>query len=34
MHRKEFAIGVRIEIKQEADGRWLTEIPDRPGVMV
>ena len=25
---------MRIEIEQEADGRWLTEIPDLPGVMV
>ncbi len=24
---------LRIEIEQEADGRWLTEIPDLPGVM-
>jgi len=27
-------IVMRIEIEQEADGRWLTEIPDLPGVMV
>ena len=26
-------IGMRIEIEQEEDGRWLTEIPDLPGVM-
>jgi predicted RNase H-like HicB family nuclease len=25
---------MRIEIEQEEDGRWLTEIPDLPGVMV
>ena len=25
---------MRIEIEQEGDGRWLTEIPDLPGVMV
>ncbi len=25
---------MQIEIEQEADGRWLTEIPDLPGVMV
>jgi len=24
---------MRIEIEQEADGRWLCEIPDLPGVM-
>jgi predicted RNase H-like HicB family nuclease len=28
------AIGMRIEIEQEEDGRWLTEIPELPGVMV
>jgi predicted RNase H-like HicB family nuclease len=28
------AIDMRIEIEQEEDGRWLTEIPDLPGVMV
>ena len=28
------AVGMRIEIEQEEDGRWLTEIPDLPGVMV
>jgi predicted RNase H-like HicB family nuclease len=27
-------IAMRIEIEQEADGRWLTEIPELPGVMV
>ena len=26
-------IGMRIEIEQEEDGRWLTEIPDLPGVL-
>ncbi len=26
--------GMRIEIEQEQDGRWLCEIPDLPGVMV
>jgi len=25
---------VAIEIEQEEDGRWLTEIPELPGVMV
>ena len=25
---------MRIEIEQEEDGRWLTEIPDLPGVTV
>jgi predicted RNase H-like HicB family nuclease len=25
---------MRIEIEREEDGRWLTEIPDLPGVMV
>ena len=25
---------MRIEIHQEEGGRWLTEIPDLPGVMV
>jgi predicted RNase H-like HicB family nuclease len=25
---------MRIEIEQEEDGRWLTEIPELPGVMV
>jgi len=25
---------MQIEIEQEEDGRWLTEIPDLPGVMV
>jgi predicted RNase H-like HicB family nuclease len=29
-----WAIDMRIEIEQEEDGRWLTEIPDLPGVMV
>ena len=24
---------MRIEIEQEEDGRWLTEIPELPGVM-
>jgi predicted RNase H-like HicB family nuclease len=24
---------MRIEIEQEEDGRWLSEIPDLPGVM-
>ena len=24
---------MRIEIEQEDDGRWLTEIPELPGVM-
>jgi predicted RNase H-like HicB family nuclease len=24
---------MRIEVEQEEDGRWLTEIPDLPGVM-
>ena len=28
------AVDMRIEIEQEEDGRWLTEIPDLPGVMV
>lgn len=27
-------IRTRIEIEREEDGRWLTEIPDLPGVMV
>ena len=25
---------MRIEVEQEEDGRWLTEIVDLPGVMV
>lgn len=25
---------MQIEIEREADGRWLAEIPDLPGVMV
>ena len=25
--------GMRIEIEQEEGGRWLTEVPDLPGVM-
>ena len=25
---------MRIEIEQEEDGRWLTEVPELPGVMV
>jgi len=25
---------MQFEIEQEEDGRWLTEIPDLPGVMV
>ena len=29
-----YGIDMRIEIEQEEDGRWLTEIPDLPGVMV
>ncbi len=24
---------MRVEVDREADGRWLTEIPDLPGVM-
>ena len=24
---------MRVEIEQEEDGRWLTEIPELPGVM-
>ena len=33
--RCEYCVGVdmRVEIEQEEDGRWLTEIPDLPGVM-
>ncbi len=27
-------VRMRIEIEQEQDGRWLTEIPELPGVMV
>ena len=23
----------RVEIEQEADGRWIAEVPDLPGVM-
>jgi predicted RNase H-like HicB family nuclease len=26
-------VNLRIEIDQEDDGRWLTEVPDLPGVM-
>ncbi len=26
-------IHMRVEIEQEEDGRWLTEIPELPGVM-
>jgi len=29
-----WATDMRIEIEQEEDGRWLTEIPELPGVMV
>jgi predicted RNase H-like HicB family nuclease len=29
-----WSIAIRIEIEQEEDGRWLTEIPELPGVMV
>jgi predicted RNase H-like HicB family nuclease len=25
---------MRIEIEREEDGRWLSEVPDLPGVMV
>ena len=25
---------MRIEIEREEDGRWLTEVPEPPGVMV
>jgi predicted RNase H-like HicB family nuclease len=25
---------MRIEIEEEEDGRWLSEVPDLPGVMV
>jgi predicted RNase H-like HicB family nuclease len=25
---------MRIEVEQEEDGRWLTEVPELPGVMV
>ena len=28
-----FPVVMRIEIKREEDGRWLTEIPKLPGVM-
>ena len=24
----------RVEVEQEADGRWIAEVPDLPGVMV
>jgi predicted RNase H-like HicB family nuclease len=26
-------VNLRIEIDQEDDGRWLTDVPDLPGVM-
>ena len=29
-----WSIALRIEIEQEEDGRWLTEIPELPGVMI
>ena len=25
---------MRVEVEQEEDGRWLSEVPDLPGVMV
>jgi predicted RNase H-like HicB family nuclease len=28
------AVNLRIETEQEDDGRWITEIPDLPGVMI
>ena len=28
------AVNLRIETEHEADGRWIAEIPDIPGVMV
>ena len=30
----DWSIAICIEIEQEEDGRWLTEIPELPGVMV
>jgi predicted RNase H-like HicB family nuclease len=28
-----FQVDMQIELEREEDGRWLTEIPDLPGVM-
>jgi predicted RNase H-like HicB family nuclease len=28
-----YPASMRIEVEQEADGRWLAEIPELPGVM-
>jgi predicted RNase H-like HicB family nuclease len=27
-------MGLTVEIEQEADGRWLAEVPELPGVLV
>lgn len=27
-------MSIRLEIEREADGRWIAEVPDLPGVMV
>jgi len=27
------SLTLRVEIEQEADGRWVAEVPDLPGVM-
>jgi len=27
------SLTLRVEIEQEADGRWIAEVPDLPGVM-
>jgi len=32
--RKTVAGGLRIEIDREADGRWIADVVDLPGVMV
>jgi len=32
--KSEMSYHFRIEIEQEADGRWIAEIPDLPGVLV
>ena len=27
------AVNLQIEVEREEDGRWLAEVPERPGVM-
>src|SRR5262249_22564005 len=34
LERRGKQVGLTVEIEQEVDGRWLTEVPELPGVLV